>query len=132
MKPNNINNSIMWISTIAGIMITLGAVLLVLSTLPAGNTLEGDKLTVNFVIGKKVIDMEGAKYLPVPDDVSRNIIRVNGTSIGSKHSGRFMNTKTKNRYTFYLTGKGDRVYFEIGDTKYLVDGITPPVSDNSK
>ena len=76
--------------------------------------------------------MEGAKYLPVPEDVNRNIIRVNGTSIGSKHSGRFMNTKTKTRYTFYLAGKGDRVYFEIGDTKYLVDGITPPVSENSK
>jgi len=32
-----------------------------------------------------------------------------------------MNTRTKNKYIFYLTGKGKQVYFEIGDKKYLVD-----------
>ena len=32
-----------------------------------------------------------------------------------------MNTKTINKYIFYLTGKGEQVYFEIGDKKYLVD-----------
>lgn len=122
----------MWISTIAGVLIVLGTILLVLSTLPTGNELEGDKLTVHFVIGKKVINMKDAKFLPVPDDVSRNIIRVGGTSIGNKHSGNYMNTKTKNKYVFYLSGKGQKTYFEIGKTKYLVDGITPPNSDNSK
>lgn len=122
----------MWISTIAGVLIVLGTTLLVLSTLPTGNELDGDKLTVHFVIGKKVIDMKNAKFLPVPDDVSRNIIRVGGTSIGNKHSGNYMNTKTKNKYVFYLSGKGQKTYFEIGKTKYLVDGITPPNSDNSK
>lgn len=129
---SDINSKIMWISTIAGVLIVLGTILLVLSTLPTGNELEGDKLTVHFVIGKKVIDMKDAKFLPVPDDVSRNIIRVGGTSIGNKHSGNYMNTKTKNKYVFYLSGKGQKTYFEIGKTKYLVDGITPPVSDNSK
>lgn len=129
---SNINSSIMWISTIAAVLIVLGTVLLLLGTLPTGNELEGDKLTVHFVIGKKVIDMKDAKFLPVPDDVSRNIIRVGGTSVGNKHSGNYMNTKTKNKYVFYLTGKGQKVYFEIGKTKYLVDGITPPNSDNSK
>lgn len=122
----------MWISTIAAVLIVLGTVLLLLGTLPTGNELEGDKLTVHFVIGKKVIDMKYAKFLPVPDDVSRNIIRIGGTSVGNKHSGNYMNTKTKNKYVFYLTGKGQKVYFEIGKTKYLVDGITPPNSDNSK
>ena len=129
---SDINSKIMWISTIAGVLIVLGTILLVLSTLPTGNELEGDKLTVHFVIGKKVIDMKDAKFLPVPDDVSRNIIRVGGTSIGNKHSGNYMNTKTRNKYVFYLSGKGQKTYFEIGKTKYLVDGITPPVSDNSK
>lgn len=129
---SDINSKIMWISTIAGVLIVLGTILLVLSTLPTGNELEGDKLTVHFVIGKKVIDMKDAKFLPVPDDVSRNIIRVGGTSIGNKHSGNYMNTKTKNKYVFYLSGKGQKTYFEIGKTKYLVDGITPPNSDNSK
>ena len=129
---SNINSSIMWISTIAGALIVLGTVLLVLSTLPTSNKLEGNKLTVHFIIGKKVIDMTGAKFLPVPEDVSRNIIRVGGTSLGNKHSGNFLNTKTKNKYLFYLTGKGPKVYFVIGDKKYLVDDITPPAMDNSK
>ena len=122
----------MWISTIAGVLIVLGTVLLVLSTLPTSNKLEGNKLTVHFIIGKKVIDMTGAKFLPVPEDVSRNIIRVGGTSLGNKHSGNFLNTKTKNKYLFYLTGKGPKVYFVIGDKKYLGDDITPPAMDNCK
>ena len=119
----------MGISAVAGVLITLGAVLLVLGTLPMSNKLEGDKLTVHFVIGKKVINMTDAKFLPVPDDVNRNIIRACGTSVGKKHSGRFVNTKTKNKYMFYLTGKGERTYFEIGKIKYLVDDITQPASE---
>lgn len=55
--------------------------------------------------------------------MNHNIIRVGGTSIGKKHSGNFMNTKTKNKYIFYLTGKGEQVYFEIGDKRYLVDDL---------
>ena len=76
------------------------------------------------MIGKKVIDLTGAKFLPIPDDVESNIIRTFGTSIGKIKSGKFKNTKTKNKYIFYLTGNGERVYFEIGDKKYLVDGVT--------
>ena len=34
-----------------------------------------------------------------------------------------MNIKTKTKYKFYLTGKGARTYFEIGNDKYLVDGV---------
>ena len=114
----------MWIATLGGILITFGVVLLILGTIPVKNTLEGDKLTVRFIIGKKVIDMEGAKFMPVPEDVTHHIIRIGGTSIGSKHSGWFMNTKTKTKYQFYLTGKGEKGYFEIGSDKYLVDDIT--------
>jgi hypothetical protein len=35
-----------------------------------------------------------------------------------------MNTKTRTKYKFYLTGKGERTYFEIGSEKYLVDGVS--------
>ena len=86
-------------------------------------TLEGNNLVVNFVIGKKTIDISDAVVMPIPEDVNHNIIRVGGTSVGKKHSGNFMNTKTKVKYQFYLTGKGKRTYFEIGNEKYLVDGI---------
>ncbi len=35
-----------------------------------------------------------------------------------------MNTKTKVKYRFYLTGNGQRTYFEINGSKYLVDGVS--------
>ena len=114
---------IMWTSAIAGILITLGCVLLVLGTIPVKNTYNGKTLTVKYIIGKKVIDMTEAKFLPVPEEVHHNILRVGGTSIGRIRSGNFVNTRNKTRYKFYLTGKGKEIYFEIGDQKYLVDGI---------
>lgn len=117
---------IMWITVLSAVLIAAGTVMLLLSTLPMENELEGNQLVVKFVIGKKVIDVTDAKVLPVPDEVNHNIIRVGGTSVGKKHSGNFMNVKTKTKYLFYLTGKGERTYFEIGDKKYLVDGVVMP------
>jgi hypothetical protein len=114
---------IMTTSALATALIIIGATLLVLGSIPMKNTIEGNTLTVHFVIGMKVIDITDAKFLPVPDDVDCNLIRTNGTSLGKKKSGHFKNTKTKNKYIFYLTGNGERVYFEIGDKKYLVDNI---------
>ena len=114
---------IMWASVLASILIVMGVNLLVLGSLPVKNTIEDNTLTVNFVIGKKVIDITDAQFLPVPDDVDKNLIRTNGTSVGKKKSGHFKNTKTKNNYIFYLTGNGERVYFEIGNKKYLVDNV---------
>lgn len=111
-------------STLAAVLITVGVILLVLGTLPMENKVEGKNLVVKFVIGKKIIDISDAVVMPVPDEVNHNIIRVGGTSIGKKHSGNFMNTKTKTKYKFYLTGKGERTYFEIGSDKYLIDGIS--------
>lgn len=58
----NVKN-IMWISIISAIMITAGTVLLVLSTLPVENKVEGNELIVRFVIGKKVIDISDAVSL---------------------------------------------------------------------
>ena len=114
---------VMTTSFLATILIIAGTILLVLGTIPVQNTLIDNTLTVNFVIGKKVIDVTDAKFLPVPDDIDKNLIRTNGTSVGKKKSGHFKNTKTKNKYIFYLTGNGERVYFEIGDKKYLVDNV---------
>ena len=113
----------MWTTTLAGILLVIGCVLLVLGTLPMQNKIEDGKLVVKFVIGKEVIDMKDAKFMPVPDEVNHNIIRIGGTSLGRKHSGNFMNTKTRTKYKFFLTGHGEKVYFEIGDKKYLVDGL---------
>ena len=117
-------SKVMGTSLIATVLIVVGSVLLVLGSLPMENRVEGNNLIVRFVIGKKVIDISDAVVMPVPDDVNHNIIRVGGTCLGSKHSGNFRNVKTKTKYLFYLTGKGERTYFEIGDKKYLVDGVT--------
>ena len=113
----------MWTSILASILIVIGVTLLVMVSIPVKNSIEDNTLTVHFLIGKKVIDITGAKFMPVPDDVDRNLIRTNGTSVGKKKSGHFKNTKTKNKYLFYLTGNGERVYFEIGDKKYLIDNV---------
>ena len=113
----------MSLSLFAGILIIAGSFLLVLSTVPVQNKVEGNELVVKFIIGKKVIDLTDAVVMPVPEETKHNIIRVGGTSIGKIHSGNFVNTKTQTRYTFYLTGKGERTYFEIGDKKYLVDDV---------
>ena len=115
---------VMTTSALATALIIIGVTLLVLGSIPMKNTIEGNTLTVHFIIGKKVIDITGAKFLPVPDDVDRNIIRTNGTSVGKKKSGHFKNTKTRNKYLFYLTGNGEKVYFEIGDKRYLIDNIS--------
>ena len=114
----------MTITLLATILIIGGTALLVLGTVPVKNTYDGKTLTVNFIIGKQTIDMADAQFIPVPDEVNHHIIRVGGTSIGKIHSGNFMNTKTKTKFKFYLTGKGERRYFEIGDKKYLVDGFS--------
>ena len=124
MLMNLKEKRIMWASVLASILIVMGVNLLVLGSIPVKNTIEDNTLTVNFIIGKKVIDVTDAKFLPVPDDVDKNLIRTNGTSVGMKKSGHFKNTKTKNKYIFYLTGNGKRVYFEIGDKKYLVDNVS--------
>ena len=119
MKPQKI----MLVSVIAPLLIVAGVVLLVLGSLPVENSIQGNNLVVKFVIGKKTIDISDAVVMPIPEEVNHNIIRVGGTSVGKKHSGNYMNVKTKTKYGFYLTGKGERTYFEIGDDKYLVDDI---------
>ena len=113
----------MMIPVLAVVLIVAGVTLLVLGTVPMKNTLENDTLTVHYMLGKESINISGAHFLPVPDEVNHNIIRIGGTSIGKRHSGNFMNTKTKTKYKFYLTGNGEKKYFELGDKKYLVDGI---------
>ena len=87
------------------------------------DTLSGTLSNVKFVIGKKVIDMRGAQFKPVPKETQQNLLRACGTSVGKYKSGFFYNYKTRTMYRFYLTGKGRQSYFEIGDKKYLVDGI---------
>ena len=117
------DKKIMLVSVIAPVLILVGVVLLVLGSIPVENKVEGNDLVVKFVIGKKTIDISDAVVMPIPEEVCHNIIRIGGTSVGKKHSGHFMNVKTKTKYIFYLTGKGERTYFEIGNDKYLVDDI---------
>ena len=43
------------------------------------------------------------------------------TILGKKHSGSFMNTKSKTHYTFLLTGKGKQYFFQKGKENYVID-----------
>ena len=115
---------VMWITMLATTLVIVGVLLLILSSIPVKNTLEGNTLTVHYILGKDTIDMTNAHFMPVPEETKHNIIRIGGTSIGTKHSGNFMNVKTRTKYKFYLTGNGERSYFEIDGKGYLVDGIT--------
>ena len=107
----------------ACIAVILVAILMILRTVPKKNTFDGKTLTVKFVLGKKVIDMRGAQFKPVPEETQHNLLRACGTSVGKYKSGFFYNYKTRTMYRFYLTGKGRQSYFEIRKKKYLVDGI---------
>ena len=114
---------VMWISILATLLIFVGVALLILTSIPTKNTLEGNTLTIHYILGKDTIDMTNAHFMPVPETTQHNIIRIGGTSIGKKHSGNFMNVKTRTKYRFYLTGHGKQSYFEIDGKGYLVDGI---------
>lgn len=60
-------------SALATAIIIIGATILVLGSVPTKNTIEDNTLTVHFLIGKKVIDITGAKFLPV--SVSKEALR---------------------------------------------------------
>ena len=57
---NQKEKRIIWTSILAPILIVMGVTLLVLGSIPIKNTIEDNTLTVNFIIGKKVIDVSGA------------------------------------------------------------------------
>jgi hypothetical protein len=114
---------IMVASTIATTFIIIGVFLLILTSIPVSNTLQDDTLTIHFIIGKKKVDMKDAVFMPVPEETQHNLIRTGGTSLGRIQSSNFKNYKTGTRFKFYLCGKGEQVYFEIGETKYLIDNL---------
>ena len=119
MKVSNI----MSVSIIATILILSGCVLLIFGTVPMENTYDGKTLTIKYIIGKDEIDMTDAQFKPVPEE-AHNLVRVGGTSVGPKKSGNFKNRQSGTKLKLYLTGKGEKTYFELDGKKYLVDGIT--------
>lgn len=113
----------MYTSTIGIILIILGIMLLFCGSLPMENKVEDNKLVVKYIIGKNVIDLSQAVFLPIPEECNDKLIRVGGTSIGKKRSGYFRSRNSGNKYQLFISGKGKKSYFEIGDERYLVDGI---------
>ena len=119
MKVSNI----MSVSIIATILIVSGCILFVFGTVPMENTYDGKTLTIKYIIGKDEIDMTDAQFMPVPEEAN-HLVRVCGTSVGPKKSGNFKNRQSGTKFKLYLTGKGEKTYFELDGKKYLVDGIT--------
>jgi len=110
--------------TVISVLLVLGAIYAILRSLPVGNTISGNVLTVKTVIGSSTIELEdGFRIVPVPDDAKEKLIRVFGTSVGKKRSGKFRSLKTKRLFYFYTCGKGELSCIESGDNLIIVDGI---------
>lgn len=109
-------------SMILTLVIVAGALGLVLWTLPMRNELKDESVRVHYALGNRLdIDMTDAEISPVPEEATRNLIRTNGTKLGKKHSGHYRNTKTGDKFLFYITGNGQKIYFEKDSLKYVVD-----------
>ena len=109
-------------TTILTIVIVAGALGLVLWTLPMRNELKDESVRVHFALGNRLdIDMTGVVISPVPKEATEHLIRTNGTSLGKKNSGHFKNTKTSDKFLFYITGNGQKMYFEKDSLKYVID-----------
>ena len=109
-------------TTILTIVIVAGALGLVLWTLPMRNELKDESVRVHFALGNRLdIDMTGVVISPVPKEATEHLIRTNGTSLGKKNSGHFKNTKTGDKFLFYITGNGQKMYFEKDSLKYVID-----------
>ena len=67
----------------------MACALLVLSTLPSKNIIDGNTLMTRYVMGNRsTVDIEGVEFSPIPDEAKHNHIRTNGTSLARKHSLR--------------------------------------------
>ena len=109
-------------SGIFAIIIVVAALILVLRTLPMRNEYVDNVVKVHFALGNKItIDMTDAELAAVPEEATSHIIRTNGTSLGKKQSGHFKNIRTGDKFLFYVTGKGRKVYFEKDSLKYVID-----------
>ena len=106
------------------VVVILAAVLLVMTTIPKENKIVDQTLIIKCIIGEKTINLDGAQLYPVSDDIISKLHKVTGSSLGKIKSGRFRHIDTKERYTLYITGKGDCFYFESDGKKYIIDGIS--------
>ena len=108
----------------------------VLRTLPLRSEVKGDWLVVSFMLGrKKIIDIAGAEFQEVPDDVLRYMRKWHEGSVnfGARYrsfrtrkycySGRYKNRRTGEVYQLFISGKGSRVCLESNGQKYVVDII---------
>lgn len=103
-------------------LVSIGAVLLILSSLPVSNTIQGSTLITKYMLGNESsIDIEGVEFLPVPDDANGRMLRIGGTSLKGMRSGNFSSKASGTTYVFRTTGKGYRFFFQKDDRNYVVD-----------
>lgn len=118
------------------VLANLAGLFFVLRTLPLRSEVKGDWLVVSFMLGrKKIIDIAGAEFQEVPDDVLRymrkwhegnvNLSARYRNSLTRKYcySGRYKNRRTGEVYHLFISGKGRKVCLESNGQKYVVDII---------
>ena len=109
-------------SIVFSCLVIVACLIFVLRTVPTGNEFTGTEVITHYMLGNtSTVSTDGAVVGQIPESATNHLIRTNGTSIGHRHSGHFKNTRTGDKFLFYLCGKGVKVYFENNGDKYLVD-----------
>ncbi len=110
-------------STLITIAILVIVVLLILALFPKKAYInKQNELVMQFVLGnKRVIPLAETTDYEMPHD---HLIRTLGMSLGSIHTGYFLNTRTKQNLYLFLSGKGERKCFKYKELIYIVDNIT--------
>ena len=112
--------------TLLLIFIVLSELLLaffVLRTIPIRSEIKGDWLVISFIFWrKKIIDIAGAKFQEVPEDVLKYMQKLYYQRFYS-YSKRYKRRYSQEVFYLYYSGRGKIVCFESNGQKYVVDII---------
>ncbi len=83
---------------------------------------ENNEIVLKPIIGKPIIipASETIEY-ELTDSVITGLVRTNGMEFGRYRSGYYEDKKTGQRFFLFISGKGDRKYFEHDDIIYVTD-----------
>lgn len=104
-------------------LIVLSVVLIILATLPKDVYLdEHENICLKAYLGKpERIPLAEIQVTDMPEGAMRHLIRTFGTSVGKCSSGRFYNTRLKQKFFLFTRGSSEKVCFVYEGRTYIVD-----------